>query len=64
MEYKTGNNLNDINENMCRLVDVLNHRVTKLEVNVMWLKRLSTAQVSLLAAIFLAMMATIWRLQI
>jgi len=36
--YVPQRTFDDMNENMNRLIDVLNHRVTKLEMSVKWIR--------------------------
>ena len=38
MEYKEAKTVKDMNENLNILINVLNHRVTKLEVSTKWIK--------------------------
>jgi len=56
MNYVENKDFKDMSENIERLINVLNHRVTKLEVNVNWLKRFAATQTGLLIAIFLAIL--------
>ena len=48
--------LQDIGENMEKLINVSNHRVTKLEVNVKWLTKLAWWQLGLIGATFTAVL--------
>ncbi len=49
--YVDMNTFEDMRKNMRELISVLNHNMTKLSVDVSWLKRLSKYQIGFLAAI-------------
>jgi hypothetical protein len=40
VRYNQCKNFKEMNNNLDKLIDVLNHRVTKLEIHVKWLKNL------------------------
>lgn len=50
-QYITPIEFNDFKKNQDRLINVLNHNMTKITVDVNWLKQLVAWQVGLLAAI-------------
>lgn len=52
--YIEAKEFNDFCQNQNKLIDILNHRMTKMEVDVSWIKKFVTIQVSILTAIFLA----------
>jgi len=56
MTYIKGKDLGAMNRNMEKLIEILNHRVTKLEIHVGWLKRLMGYIAALLSAIAVAVL--------
>jgi len=48
---------NDFKKNQNQLIGILNHNMTKITVDVKWLKKIQTWQVSLIAGIFAAVVA-------
>ena len=59
VKYVDQKTFNDLCKNQRKLIDVLNHRMTKMEVNVQWLKRLSQVSTGLLTAILITLLGKI-----
>jgi hypothetical protein len=51
IKYKNSKTFEDINNNIEQLIDVLNHRVTSLESDVCWLKKIGYYMAALLTTI-------------
>lgn len=54
MEYKQANTIKQMNENLNRLIEILNHRVTKLEISTKWIKWILTYISLILTGVFVS----------
>ena len=61
-QYITEKVFSEFSENQRELVDILNHNMTKLSVDVSWLKKLVSWQIGLLGAITIAVVTTFIKL--
>lgn len=60
--YITAKEFNDFGKNQNELINVLNHNMTKLGVDVCWLKKLVGWQMGLIGAIGVSIIVSIIRL--
>lgn len=60
--YITANTFDEFNKNQRKLIDVLNHSVTELKIDVSWLKRLQFWQLGILGAILITLLTVVIRL--
>jgi len=57
--YVNTKDFRDFCINQDKLIEILNHRITKLEVHVNWLKKFAGAQTALLSGILLTLLGLI-----
>ena len=62
MEYIEPKSFNDFRENQNRLINILNHNVTRLQADVAWLKKFCGWQVSLLIGVFISLLGILFKL--
>jgi hypothetical protein len=61
-QYVTQKCFEDISKNQSKLIDILNHRMTRLEIDVIWIKKIMAIQTSLLAGMFIAILGLVLKL--
>jgi len=62
--YVTQDTFNSLCTNTTELINVLNHRMTKLEADVCWIKKIMGVQTSILSGMFLALLGIVFKLLI
>ena len=60
--YITAKEFSEFSKNQSELINILNHSLTKLTVDVSWLKKLVSWQIGLLGAITVAVVTTFIKL--
>jgi hypothetical protein len=60
--YITADTFEMMCKNQTELIDIMNHRLTKMEVNVSWIKKLMNVQTTLLTGTFLALLGIMVKL--
>ena len=60
--YIDAKKFEDFASNQRKLIDILNHRMTKLEVDVKWMQKIMSIQTGLLTGIFICLITLVFKL--